>query len=52
MSQLTCVSQVMRSEVEVAKARQLAVSSLQQLQDYVGIGGSGDGQVQLRGTAP
>ena len=42
----------MQNEEEVAKARQVAVSSLQQLQEYVGIGGSADSAVQLRGTAP
>ncbi len=42
--------QVMSNKEEVAKARQVAVSSLQQLRDYVGLGGSGDGQVQLKGT--
>jgi len=42
--------QAMSDKEEVAKARQVAVSSLQQLRDYVGLGGSGDGQVQLKGT--
>ncbi len=43
----------MRNEDEVMKARQVAASSLQQLQDYVGLeGSSADGQVQLRGTTP
>lgn len=46
-------NKMMRNEEEVAKARQVAASSLQQLQDYVGMGGSSaDGEVQLRGTAP
>ena len=43
----------MRNDEETAKARQVAASSLQQLHDYVGLGGSSnDDQVQLRGTAP
>lgn len=45
--------QVMQDSEEIAKARQVAASSLQQLHDYVGLGGSSrDGEVQLRGTAP
>ncbi|DBB12959.1 hypothetical protein WJX82_008990 [Trebouxia sp. C0006] len=43
-------NKAMSNKEEVAKARQVAVSSLQQLRDYVGLGGSGDGQVQLKGT--
>lgn len=46
-------NKVMRNDEETAKARQVAASSLQQLHDYVGLGGSSnDDQVQLRGTAP
>ena len=45
--------QEMQDAEEVAKARQVAASSLQQLREYVGLGGSSaDGEVQLRGTAP
>lgn len=45
--------QVMQDSEEIAKARQVAASSLQQLHDYVGLGGtSADGEVELRGTAP
>lgn len=45
-------NKTMQNEEEVAKARQVAVSSLRQLHEYVGIGGSSDSAVQLRGTAP
>lgn len=45
--------QAMQNETEVTKARQVAVSSLHQLHDYVGLGGSSkDSEVQLRGTTP
>ncbi|KAA6423586.1 MAG: hypothetical protein FRX49_06646 [Trebouxia sp. A1-2] len=43
-------NKAMSNKEEIAKARQVAISSLQQLRDYVGLGGSGDGQVQLKGT--
>ena len=47
------VVQVMHDETEITKARQVAVSSLHQLHDYVGLGGSSkDSEVQLRGTTP
>ena len=43
----------MHEEGEVTKARQVAVNSLHQLHDYVGLGGSSkDEAVQLRGTTP
>lgn len=43
----------MQNSDEIAKARQVAASSLRQLHDYVGLGdSSADGQVELRGTAP
>ncbi|KAL3150380.1 hypothetical protein ABBQ32_000219 [Trebouxia sp. C0010 RCD-2024] len=46
-------NKVMQNSDEIAKARQVAASSLRQLHDYVGLGdSSADGQVELRGTAP
>jgi len=46
-------NKVMHDETHITKARQVAVSSLHQLHDYVGLGGSSkDSEVQLRGTTP
>lgn len=43
----------MQNVDDIAKARQVAASSLHQLNDYVGLGGaSADGQVELRGKTP